>query len=275
MNRETRAGAMRWSLITVTHNSEDKLRRFWPAHSGREDVEWLVVDNASSDRTADAAEKLGARVIRLATNVGFSRANNIGFDASAGTYVAYVNPDVSVDLESLIHLEEELDKFDGLVGPQLMYEDGTPQPNGRGLPSLPNKIRNRLDARDSTYRVYSDPAQVKHVAWLMGAAVAAKRQTVEAIGGWDERYFIYYEDSELGLRAWQRGLEVRLVGSARWIHGWARETTSLKWGPWRRELQSMVRFYRQHPLLLVSSGGRSYRALHAMSGRLVRDGSRA
>lgn len=241
-----------WCLITVTYNSADALRAFWGGVTLPDNVEWIVVDNASSDESASVAEALGARVIRLATNRGFGGANNVGFDATRAPYVGFINPDVRVDTETLPIVEQIIQQTNGLVSPQLINPDGTPQANGRGWPFLLEKVRNRLESNDaeSGYRRFAPEGEDIAVTWFMGAAVLGSRAVLETLGPWDERFFVYYEDSDLGLRAGARGIRRTVTGRARWVHGWARETTKFEWSPWRRELPSMAKFYSRYPSLL-------------------------
>jgi len=242
-----------WTFITVTYNSAATLTRFW-SQPIPEGVEWIVVDNASADDTVAVAEGLGARVIALPTNVGFGTANNVALKASEGRYVAFVNPDLSPNFDSLTRLEQSLEEHGGLVSPQLINPDGSLQPNGRGLPTLASKVRNRLSSsmQNDSYQVLVHPGEEVSVDWFIGAAVLGSRETFEALGGWDERFFIYYEDSDIGLRAWRAGLSVRVVGDEQWVHGWARATTKFRLSPWMRELSSMSKFYAKYPTLLGS-----------------------
>lgn len=242
-----------WSLVTVTYNSEKDITERWSSPLPGS-VEWIVVDNDSTDMSAAAAARQGAtKVLELEENLGFGAANNRGLAIARGKYVAFVNPDVRVDFDSLMRLAEELDAAGGLVAPQLLNEDGTSQPSGRGFPTIWNKIGHRLPSRDGhrRYVVTSGPDETRYICWAMGAAIAGTRETFNELGGWDERFFVYYEDSDLGMRAWAHGHEVRLVGSVSWVHGWARETISPTLTPWLRELSSMTTFYRRHPELLL------------------------
>jgi GT2 family glycosyltransferase len=241
-----------WTLITVAYNSERALREFWTPPTTT-DIEWLVVDNASADGSASLAKSLGARVIRLPANRGFGAANNIGFAASTGEYVAFVNPDVSAQLADLPMLSAHLDRYaNALVSPQLINADGSLQPNGRGLPYLANKIRNRIRPGTLTgdYLHYAHSGETVEVAWLMGAVVAGRRSHLASLGPWDEKFFVYYEDSDLGLRNTRAGGTNVVLGDAQWLHGWARETKKASLPAWKRELPSMAKFYGRYPRLL-------------------------
>ncbi|MEU4470347.1 glycosyltransferase family 2 protein [Micromonospora sp. NPDC023888] len=241
-----------WSVVTVTYNSADTLRRCW---AGAKPYEWIVVDNNSADDSAAVAEELGARVIRLPENVGFAKANNVGV-RQAGEYVLFANPDLEVQPAGFAAMQRHLDAHGGLVAPQLLATDGTPQPNGRGFPYATAKLGNRkiwpLSRMHANYRVVAKPGEAVYVAWVMGAAVAARTADFVAMGGWNERFFLYYEDHELGLRAWRHDMPVVLLGDVRWTHHWARATNSFQWSRAHTlELQSARTFFGLFPEFVV------------------------
>lgn len=243
-----------WTFITVTFNSADTLREFW-RQGAPAGARWIVVDNGSRDDTAAVANSLGAEVISLAENRGFSAANNVGFAQSATDYVCFVNPDVSVEPDGLAALSTLVDTTGGLVAPQLLNRDGSLQANGRGFPLLWSKVLHRL--RPNSQHVATQYLRVAHdrkalaACWVMGAAVAGRKETFETLGAWDDWFFLYYEDKDLCLRAWSAGYPVHVAGSVRWQHGWARDTTNFHWAPWKRELASMAKFYSRYPEFLV------------------------
>lgn len=264
-----------WGMVTVTHNSAGDLAQYWGGTRLPVGVDWVVVDNCSTDQSADLAADLGARVVRLKKNLGFSAANNIGADVSRGEFLGFVNPDVTVDPSNLGMLVESIDRTNGIVAPQLVYPDGIRQPNGRGLPTLSNKFRNRIGAQDveGPYNILPVAPGLYNVAWLMGAATCMKRSTFLAVGGWNSRYFVYFEDAELGLRAHSMGVPVALDSRLSWIHGWARAPKKRSLRGWRLELASAARFYCQHPWLVANRSAEiKFAALSSAVGTLV-DGS--
>lgn len=244
------------SLITVTYNSRDALMEFWnnnrPLPQG---IEWIVVDNSSSDGSADLAEALGATlVIRLDENLGFASSNNAGLAAARGSFIGFVNPDVRVDYSDLPGLRRIAEQDRAIVSPQLVNQDGTLQPNGRGFPLLLDKVRNRLGGEErlrDRYLLFSETEEPRKVCWLMGASIFSSREALDELGAWDPHFFLYYEDKDFCLRAWKAGFPVLLVPSSKWTHGWARETVTLSVTPWKRELSSMLKFYRRYPEFLL------------------------
>lgn len=243
----------KWSMVTVTYNSGQALTEHWSGFEPDQTFEWIVVDNASTDGSAAIAERLGAKVLRLGANRGFSAANNLGASRASGEFLLFVNPDVVVDTSTLKALETCLRNGGGIVAPQLTDNRGEMQPNGRGFPYLSWKVRHRLPFRwvgIEKYRKYADAGVILDVPWVTGAVVAVSREDFSLLGGWDESFFLYYEDTDLSLRAHKQGMTVRVVGDVRWLHSWARDTARFSIKPWLREISSAITFYRRYPEFL-------------------------
>ncbi|MBM0126853.1 glycosyltransferase [Pimelobacter simplex] len=262
-----------WTLVTVTYNSGSTLRRCW-TDSQIGDARWLVVDNASEDDSIAVAQSLGAEVIARPTNDGFGVANNAGLAAVRTPWVMFVNPDVTIPSPAGLDLLARTARaHDALVAPQLLNSDGSEQFNGRGLPTPLAKLAHR-----GVRAPWTDPGAYAragfdgptYVAWAIGAAVGGSTQVLRELGGWDERYFIYYEDHDLGLRSWAAGHPVVLDPSVGWLHEWQRATTRFRISPWRHELRSAWVFYRAHPRLLSLGRARRDPALRILDERLWR-----
>lgn len=240
-----------WTIITVTYNSERAIKEFWDRVPA--DIEWLVVDNGSRDDTIAEAQKRGAVVIPMGINAGFSAGNNLALHAARGKYVLFANPDLSVDFEALSDIAGILAKRSFLVAPKLTNSDGSEQLNGRGFPYLVSKIANRILPvnKHRNYRIPLRGHKAIYVPWAVGAALCARAEDLRRIGGWDSSFFLYYEDHEICLRAWEMDLPVVLLDCGRWPHGWARETAGLKLSPWKREIASMFNFYAKYPEFLM------------------------
>ncbi|GAA0731741.1 glycosyltransferase family 2 protein [Dactylosporangium roseum] len=270
--RQRTVPVAQWSVVTVTYNSADTLRRCWS--NLNKPYDWIVVDNASSDDSVEVAQSLGARVIQLAQNVGFSRANNIAVLESASPYLLFANPDLVIEPRGLADLREHLEIHGGLVAPQLLETNGEPQPNGRGFPYVTAKLGNRklwpFDRLHDGYRILTAPGEARWVAWAIGAAVAMQRAGFDRIGGWNERFFLYYEDAEICLRAWEHGLPVSVLGDVRWTHHWARATNSFKWSRAHNlELRAARTFYNIYPEFVLGVPRPRLRRRHALPARLV------
>lgn len=243
------------ALVTVTYNSAEDLRTSWAGFDRA--VEWIVVDNRSSDDSASVARSLGARVIESPENRGFSHANNLAAETTKADVLVFVNPDVTVDTEGVRALAAVCRERDAIVAPQLLNADGSLQENGRGAPFLYRKVLHFLGRNSGKYQyeVTALPGETKPVSWVMGAAVAVPRTIFDKIGGWDDGFFIYYEDADICLRAAKLGFSTLLLGDVRWTHAWTRATrrkSSLK--IWKIEATSGLRFYRRYLRLLIPVG---------------------
>jgi N-acetylglucosaminyl-diphospho-decaprenol L-rhamnosyltransferase len=181
---------------------------------------------------------------------------------------------VKVDFSSLDSIRTLIDQEKAIVAPQLTNRDGSKQASARGLPFLVDKIGHRglrLPGADLTQYV-PDVHGCRYVAWNMGAAICASRMQFAELGGWDARYFIYYEDHDLGLRAWRAGIPVVTTDLVRWEHAWARETMSWKLRPWLHELASARRFYTTYPEFLLPTrkwAAARHKEYCAAAGRVV------
>jgi N-acetylglucosaminyl-diphospho-decaprenol L-rhamnosyltransferase len=243
-------------LITVTYNSARTLERFWDGRPFAP-YAWTVVDNGSSDDSVDVARRLGAQVVELGANRGFSAANNVGASVTESEVVIFCNPDVTVTTDGIAALAAQARRHGGIVAPQLVNVDGTLQENGRGIPYLHRKVGHLLGRGAGRYLRFAGPGELAPVVWVMGAALAVTRTDFNALGGWDSQFFLYYEDSDIGLRAWEQGMGVRVDGDVRWKHGWGRETgRGFSASAWKLELASAARFYRKHSYCMVPTGRR-------------------
>ncbi|WP_300681256.1 glycosyltransferase family 2 protein [Nocardioides sp.] len=245
---------MKIAAITVTFNSADTLTRHWKPCTNPK-FSWIVIDNASRDGTAQTARSLGAEVVELSENIGFSGANNIGATvASDADCLVFVNPDITLDADGLQRLAEEAVHRQCIAAPQLLNHDGSMQENGRRMPYLYRKILHFFNMKGSRtqYEVFAGLGEIVPATWAIGAAIAIPADLFRKIGGWDDRFFLYYEDSDICLRASRMGIPTYLVGDVRWHHGWKRETRrSLNLAAWRREVSSALKFYGRYPPLLL------------------------
>ncbi len=196
-------------------------------------VEIIVVDNDSKDGTSTLIEREfpSIRVVALKENLGFGRGCNIGVVASAGAYFLFLNPDAVISPGSLKTLISFLDKHPqvGIVGARLIDPSGQPLQSMGEKPSILGLmldkplawVAKRLASKglgrlfvgkiSAKFRLPDAP---EDVPWVSGAALCCRRFSWDAIGGFDEKFFLYYEDVDLCLRASQAGWEVWHVPEA-------------------------------------------------------------
>ncbi len=194
-------------------------------------TEIIVVDNASSDesRMMLAREFPVVRVIANDVNVGFTRANNQGLQIARGRAVLFLNPDAELVGDALPtmarYLEDHLDV--GAVGPQLRYRDGRVQPSRRRFPTLATAFLESTllqqwlpdNAIARRYYMADQPDdREQDVDWVVGACFLARRQTIDQVGGFDERFFMYSEELDWCRRARAAGWRVVYLPTAQVIH---------------------------------------------------------
>lgn len=209
-------------IVTVSYNSSDQVGSFLPSAVGSLSTpsHVIVADNDSADirETQRFAKKCGARVVLLDRNAGYGTAANAGVAAlpAACTAVLISNPDVSLTTETVSRLRDALisDPAIGIVGPRILNADGSTYPSARAIPSIRTGIGHALFARlwpgnPWTRRYHSDAFRSEEntdAGWLSGACLMLRRSTFDELGGFDEHYFMYFEDVDLGFRAGRRGL---------------------------------------------------------------------
>jgi N-acetylglucosaminyl-diphospho-decaprenol L-rhamnosyltransferase len=226
---EPAAERPRWAAVVINYEGGDRLVgcvRSILADTSAGPVEVVVVDNGSSDGSIDSLRAAipGARVVRAPGNVGYARAANLGTAASRAPVVAVLNVDTVLESGAAKALLDRLDREArlGAVGPQLRNPDGTIYPSARTMPSIPVAIGhavvglwkpdNRFTAR---YRqLDADPTVPRLVDVVSGAAIWLRRIALDDVGGWDERYFMYLEDTDLCWRLRRAGWDVAYEPSA-------------------------------------------------------------
>ncbi len=189
-----------------------------------------MVDNGSTDGTVEA---LGSRcrVVAMGRNAGFSVANNAGFAATRSRHVLVLNPDTLVDPGSLDLLVDFLDAHPeaGLVAPRLVNTDGTDQLTARAFPTPAAALFGRRSPltrlfpnnRFSTAFLAGRDAPTDRpfrVDWVSGAVMAAPRAIVELTGGFDEEFFMFWEDADWCHRIANHGYTVWCQPAARVVH---------------------------------------------------------
>ena len=205
-----------WAAVVVNYNAGDALlacvRSLLADTSAGGPPEIVVVDNASEDGSADAlaARHPEVTLVRAPTNLGFSRANNLGVAATYAPVVAAVNPDVEVDPGTAGAMLARLDDAADLaaVGPRVRNPDGSQYPSARIVPSGIDAVGHAVlapiwPANPFTRRyrrLDTDWSRPHDVGWLSGSALWFRRTAFDEVGGWDEGFFMYLEDVDLCAR---------------------------------------------------------------------------
>ena len=220
-------------VVIVTYNSAADLPQLLdsiPSAAPGLTPRVLVVDNGSSDDTlAVARARPGITVVESGGNVGFSGGINVG-RRHAGSFdaLAIVNPDSSLGPGCLRVLVDALsDRSVGIAAPTIREVDGALFHSLRRAPTvlgalgeslLGAHLPNRPAALTDTYRRATDYDHEHDVAWVSGAMVVIAATCDAAVGDWDERYFLYSEETDYARRARARGFRIRFVPAAEVVH---------------------------------------------------------
>ena len=212
------------SVVIVSYNTREILRRCLARlHEEMSGLhgEVIVIDNASADGSARmvATEFPRVTLVRSIVNLGFAAANNRGFRIASGRYVVLLNPDAFLGRGALERAVAHMQAHPraGIAGGRLTDPQGRLQPSGRLFPSLLNEVlvttglstrypRSRLFGRFD--RSWADPEAPARVDWVPGAFTIVRNDLLESLGGFDERFFLYYEEVDLCRRVREAGYEV-------------------------------------------------------------------
>jgi N-acetylglucosaminyl-diphospho-decaprenol L-rhamnosyltransferase len=233
----------RVSIVLASWNLRAHLRECLTAverESGVRPVEITVVDNGSTDGTAEmvAREFPRAILIRNETNLGFVRATNAGLRRALADgrfkYLLLLNADVVVRDGAIDRLAEYLDAHPGVaaVAPLLLLPDGRPQPGPAGFnPTLGSALAYFFLAGKilpfAARPMFIDPEAVGarigrsravEVEWLSGACLLVRAETVRRIGLMSEKYFMYADDIEWGIRMSAAGGVLHFLPAVQVMH---------------------------------------------------------
>ncbi len=222
------------SIILVNINERGFLRQclrgIERAHV-KLDYEVLVVDNGSHDGSVEMLKENFPSIPLIAspTNEGLSVAFNKAVRATQGKYILYINYDIAIFegvLEKLVHYIDANPKI-GILAPKLLNPDKSVQTSCYRFqsPIIPVLRRTPLGKFPRAQRYLRQYLMldwnhdtVNTVDWILGAAMLIRRTALEQVGGMDERFFLYYEDTDLCRQMWEHGWQVVYYAPAQLIH---------------------------------------------------------
>lgn len=251
----------RISIIIPSYNTRDLTRRCIQTiyrHPPRDTLKVIVVDNHSSDNTAEMLKQdfPDVKLIVNDRNLGFSRACNAGAKLAEGEFLLFLNSDTEPTGDCLQRLADWLASHPktGIVGPTLIGPaNQLQQMSWNWHPILGYELIQQYFApyavRHSSFRqnlIRRLQRKSRSVPSLCGACIMVRRRAFEAIGGFDEDFELYFEDSDLCWRSVHKGWGIDFIAEAQLLHHLGQSTR----GSWSLTSliyqQSHVAFYRKH-----------------------------
>ena len=216
-------------VVVVSYNSRPHLRQCVEPLARSRNLSVIVVDNASEDGSLDEVANLPVTAIPLPSNRGFAYGCNVGWRAGHAPFVLSLNPDARIDVAAIDLLRGVLERKPsiGLVAPKIIHDDGSIQfsqhrfPRPRTTFARALFLHRLVPTAGWASEDIRDPAAYEHPGspdWVGGACILLRRSTLEQLGGFDERFFLYCEDADLCFRLRDTGLDVRYEPEASAVH---------------------------------------------------------
>lgn len=213
------------SIIIVSWQVKDLLKKCLDSVLTSRGVsfEIIVIDNASTDGTPqmlrDYFQLDNVKLIFSDKNLGFAKANNLGLKQAMGDYVLFLNPDTEIKSDTLmLSLDFMKQNPDcGLLGPKMTFADGSFQPSVRRLPTIGvimallfklSKIIPNLKIIEHYLAIDFDYSKLQEAEQIMGAFMLSPRQLILRLNGFDERFFIWFEEVDLCRRVNLAGFKI-------------------------------------------------------------------
>ncbi|MEB3196846.1 MAG: glycosyltransferase family 2 protein [Candidatus Sericytochromatia bacterium] len=241
-----------------------------------------VVDNASSDGSADAVLQSFPEVqlLRAPENLGFAAGNNLALEKIRATYVLLLNPDTIVShrqIETLVaHLEEHPEV--GVVGPRLVYEDGSFQ-----LSAMPFVRPADLYWEHARFPAFLQPAaqrrprrlyvfperEARDVEMVIGAVLLIRGAVIAKVGLLDPAFYMYAEEMDWCFRVWQAGYRVQWLPTACVTHIGGRAAAHVPLPTLSYRFASTLRFLNKHFGATAVRQARALLALAALQNAIL------
>ncbi len=247
------------SIILVNYNGEDLLSDCLISLQQQVDkkFETTVIDNLSTDGSIQMIkEKFSwVKLICNSVNAGFGRANNVAVSLAQCEYLLFLNTDTILTENTPQILLEYLQTHPnvGAIGPRIVFADGSYQLSAGKLPNLAiefiDKIKYALDRQ--WHQIFANLyqyqyADITEVEYVTGACLMIRRDLFTQLGGFDENFFMHFEDKDLCKRVREAGFKVIYYPNTSLIHllGGSSQATSHSVSRYYRD--SQLYYYQKH-----------------------------
>lgn len=207
------------TIQIVNYNSRDNLRAC--LQSIRENVSnpenlQIIVINNDEEKVGSFLDEFNVELIEKSENIGFGKAHNLASEKAKGEYILFLNPDMKLFPETV---ERMLDAFSadektGIVGPIHVREEDISEEEHFGSQKTPlSTIGAKISPRKKI-----GLEDIFEADWVSGGAMMIKKDLFSELGGFDENYFMYFEDVDLCLQAKKKGWKAVVHPKARVFH---------------------------------------------------------
>jgi N-acetylglucosaminyl-diphospho-decaprenol L-rhamnosyltransferase len=216
-------------VVVVAYRSAAELRACVAPLCEEPSIRVVVVDNACPEGSVETIRDLPVHIVEMKRNAGFAAGSNAGAAVGSSDAILFLNPDAQITPPHADLLARTLDRDPtcGAVGPRIIFRgSGLTQNSIRRRPSLGSAFAEALFlhhffrksgwATEDVPHAYDEP--LDDAPWLIGAALCVRRKAFRQVGGWDERFFMYGEDADLGLRLRRDGWTLRYEPAAVVLH---------------------------------------------------------
>ncbi len=243
-----------WNTAEITLQCVNSINK----HLKNQDYEIIIVDNNSTDNTQEVLNSKVRTYIKNSQNLGFSKANNIGARAAKGDILFFLNSDMKLIDNSIIEMKKYLEGNDkiGVIGPQLLNSDLSPQASVFPKQTITGAFLEfwlKHTHKFSKYVPLEKTPQVVNA--ISGGAVMIKKGVFQAVGGWNERYFFYFEDLDLCRTIQKRGLLIYYFPQSKVIHyhGQSGKNIASSNNQWKRLIPSSIIYHGYFKHLLLTT----------------------
>ncbi len=216
----------------------DDLRRYRP------DIDLVVTSNIAEISTFDFSSWPKVKYRRNPVPKGFGANHNAAFRHCNAKYFCVVNPDIRIDSNLFTELLAAMqDPQIGVVAPKVLDKFGKVEDSVRLFPNFSNLIKRVLSISDGRYP--TDSPHPSTVDWAAGMFLFFRAEAFDDIGGFDEDFFLYFEDVDICARLWMAGWKVMIHPGVSIVHEAQRESRK-KWRFLLWHLCSMFRYFKKY-----------------------------
>lgn len=242
-----------WNTAKITQKCVQTINKFL------DNPEIIIVDNGSEDNTVELISKeKNVKIVKNNANLGFSKANNIGLHHASNELILFMNSDIELiddSINDLINYFKDKNNI-GIIGPKFLNPDLTPQASVFPRQSAINAFKEFYLNKKNSYSKYIPNTKEPIKVWaISGGCILTRKSFFESIGGWNEKYFFYFEDMDLCRKINKIGKDVMYFPKCQIIHRHGASGTKLadSQNQWRRLIPGSKKYHGLLKHYLINS----------------------